>query len=121
MLIATKSVYSQKPVSIREEISADSFMQKLNSIQHPQLIDVRTAEEYSKGHLKNALNIDVNKPDCLSQFSRLNKRKPTFVYCLAGKRGEKAADILQSLGFKEIYNMKGGIEEWINEGKPVVK
>jgi len=119
ILLTVNSAYGQSSNIIRQDISPEVFQHKLKHTPHPQLIDVRTAEEYSEGHIKGALNIDVNKPDCISGFSKLNKRQAVFVYCLAGKRGEKATDILQSLGFREIYNMKGGIQEWINEKKPI--
>jgi len=43
------------------------------------------------------------------------------VYCKAGSRSNKAANILSGLGFKEIYDLSGGITAWRDEKKPVVK
>lgn len=115
------SAFAQHIKSVRKTISVAEFDRKLKTTKHPQLIDVRTPEEYASGHLAGAVNINVDDSACIVQFGKLNRGKAVFIYCLAGKRSEKAADILQKIGFKEIYNMKGGITEWQNTGKSVVK
>jgi thioredoxin 1 len=105
--------------STKETISVDQFEKKVAETPNAQLVDVRTAEEYADRHLKNAVNMDVKKDDCREQFSALDKLKPVFVYCLSGGRSSTAAGIMQEMGFKEIYNMEGGIMKWEHSGKPV--
>lgn len=77
-----------------------------------QILDVRTAEEFSGQHIDRAVNIDVNSPDFAKQVSRLDKTKPVLVYCLSGGRSKKAAKQLQEMGFKDVVELDGGIIKW---------
>jgi len=93
-------------------IDAQAFAEKLKATNAPQLIDVRTPEEYSGGHIDNAVNIDWYAPDFAAKMGTYDKTKPVFVYCKAGSRSAQAAGKLADLGFKEIYNLQGGIMKW---------
>jgi len=88
------------------------FAEKLKTTENPQLIDVRTPEEYSSGHIGNALNINWNGNDFVASAEKLDKSKPVFVYCKIGGRSAQAADKLAGMGFTEIYNLDGGIMKW---------
>ena len=77
-----------------------------------QLIDVRTPNEYRNGFIANAENINFKSKNFLSQISKLDKSKPVLLYCSAGGRSAKASIIFDSLGFKEIYDLKGGYLSW---------
>ncbi|OFY85318.1 MAG: hypothetical protein A3F72_15160 [Bacteroidetes bacterium RIFCSPLOWO2_12_FULL_35_15] len=102
------------------KISVDEFEQKLKATENPQLVDVRTPGEYAEGRLEGAKNIDWNGDSFESEIQKLDKTKPTFVYCLSGGRSSSAADKMKELGFKEVYEMKGGIRAWLNANKPLV-
>ena len=86
-----------------------------------QLVDVRTPEEYSEGHLENAVNIDVTADDFDAKVATLDKDKPVMVYCKSGGRSAKASARLKELGFKNITDLEGGITNWNSENKPTVK
>lgn len=78
-----------------------------------KVLDVRTPKEFAEGHLPNAVNIDVmDSASFARQIQLLKKRKNYVVYCRSGKRSLKASAILVQNGFKNIYNMEGGILEW---------
>lgn len=78
-----------------------------------QLIDVRTNREYNAGHIKKALNIDVfNKNTFVAHFRKLDTDKPVYLYCRSGSRSQTAAKLLVDLGFKEIYDLRGGYINW---------
>src|SRR5690606_614856 len=70
----------------------------------------------SDQHLDNAVNINWNDNDFDKKAAELNKSKPVFVYCLSGGRSSKAASKLTELGFKEVYEMEGGIVKWNASG-----
>ena len=118
-LVAASCQSGNKGPVTSKEISAQTFDSLLTAKPDAQLVDVRTNTEYNGGHLKNARNIDVNTSDFKEQFSSMNKKKPVFVYCLGGGRGNTAAEELKELGFTEIYNLQGGITSWRAAGKPV--
>lgn len=102
-----------------EILTPDEFEKKLSSIKDKQVVDVRTAEEFASGHLAQAVMIDYYKSDFKSQIAKLDKNKPVFVYCAAGGRSGSATEILQDLGFKKVYDLKGGYRAWTSAGKPV--
>jgi len=85
------------------------------------LVDVRTEKEFAESHLRDALNIDVQKDDFISQAKRLlGKKKWVAVYCRSGRRSAHAAELLVKNGYK-VVNLSGGILGWTAEGREVVK
>ena len=96
-------------------ISAAEFEKeiKTNSVQ---LLDVRTQQEFTEGHIDGAINIDVRSDDFQRIAEKeLSKDSTVFVYCRSGKRSLDAADRLTKLGYK-VVNLKGGIIEWKDNG-----
>ena len=84
------------------------------------LVDVRTHDEYNSGYIENSLNIDYLSNDFSENVEKLDKNIPIVLYCRSGKRSSLSANKLSELGFKEIYNLEGGILEWIELGNSVV-
>ncbi|NUY80999.1 thioredoxin fold domain-containing protein [Flavobacterium sp. MAH-1] len=94
-------------------IPPKDFAQKIKDNPNAQILDVRTPDEFVGGHLDNAVNIDwYEKQAFESKVAKLDKSKPVFVYCAAGARSIKAANKLYSLGFKNVYDLQGGIVKW---------
>ncbi|WP_273568533.1 rhodanese-like domain-containing protein [Maribacter halichondriae] len=78
-----------------------------------QLVDVRTANEFRGGHIKNAINIDFfNAGNFAKAFEKMDKSKPVYLYCRSGARSQKAARRLVDMGFSKIYDLKGGFMRW---------
>ncbi|MHB8260821.1 MAG: rhodanese-like domain-containing protein [Bacteroidia bacterium] len=102
-------------------IPVDEFDKKLTETKDVQLVDVRTPEEYQEGHLKGAINYNLNADDFEGNLSKLDKNKPVMVYCLGGGRSSEAAKKMEEKGFVEVYNMKGGIMKWNAANKPLDK
>lgn len=98
-----------------------SVQQAKQMIDHGDvfILDVRTQEEYDTGHIKNSTLIPVQVLD--KRLDELPRDKKILVYCMSGIRSAQASGILVNNGFKEIYNMKGGIMGWTNAGYDVVK
>jgi rhodanese-related sulfurtransferase len=103
----------------KSNLSADEF-EKGISQQHVQVLDVRTQAEYNSGHLKNSFLADWNNKKVFQErVEHLDKSKPVYTYCLVGGRSSAAADWLIANGFKEVYNLDGGIQAWKKNEKPV--
>lgn len=98
------------------KLNPHAFKAALNDKKDEILIDVRTPEEYSEGHLSGALNINWNDPSFSEQMEKLDKTKPVFIYCRSGGRSGQAYQALKSMGFKEVYDMDGGISAWQSAG-----
>jgi rhodanese-related sulfurtransferase len=91
-------------------VSAADFKAMLS--EDIQLIDVRTPGEVSGGKIENAQNIDFNGANFKAELEKLDKNKKTLVYCAAGGRSGKAAQMMQDMGFKEVYDLQGGYGGW---------
>lgn len=99
-----------------ETVGVKLFTEKMKLTENPQLIDVRTPEEYKVERIDNALNINWNGADFVSQVEKLDKSKPVFVYCKVGGRSAQAAEKLSQMGFTKVYNLDGGIMKWNSAG-----
>ncbi len=102
----------------KTNLDAMAFNEMVKSTTNPQLIDVRTADEFSKGHLMNALNIDWNGNEFDMLTSKLKKEEAVFVYCLSGGRSSAAAAQLRQSGFKNVIELNGGIMKWRGANLP---
>ena len=97
-------------------LNASDFEQAITDDQ-VIIVDVRTAEEYSGGHIHNAINIDVKRAGFLYEADeKLPKDKTIAVYCQGGVRSRKAASLLTDNGYT-VINLSGGISEWMAAGK----
>jgi rhodanese-related sulfurtransferase len=66
------------------------------------IIDVRTKGEFQSGHLKNSINIPIDK---LSQnLGKIKRDKPVITCCASGARSASAVRMLKSNGFEKVYN-----------------
>lgn len=101
-----------------QTLDPKTYAEKLKTTEKPQLLDVRTPQEYDVEHLENADNVNVNTADFATKAAQYDKTKPIFVYCKVGGRSAQAADKLAEMGFKEIYNLDGGIMKWSANNLP---
>ena len=117
-LIFVFSIITTLSAQSSSNLNATAFDSKIKQTPNPQIIDVRTTGEFTQSHIKNALNIDINSNDFQQKVANLNKNKAVFVYCLSGSRSSYAMRILSSMGFKEIYNLSGGMMQWRGANLP---
>ncbi len=84
---------------------------------HPEgaftLLDVRQPWEYEEEHIPGATLIPL--PQLSDQYQKLDPENPTLVYCAVGGRSRVAAQLLSGHGFKEVYNLAGGIKAYRGE------
>lgn len=74
------------------------------------LLDVRQPGEYEERHLAGAKLIPL--PELPGRLNELDPQEPVVAYCAVGGRSRAAAQLLQGQGFKEVYNLEGGIKAW---------
>jgi len=85
------------------------------------IIDVRTPEEYAGGHIEKAINLDYYSETFADELNQLDKEKTYLIYSRTDQRSGEALDMMAELGFREVYNMLGGIERWEEMKLPTVK
>lgn len=85
------------------------------------IIDVRTPEEYQNGFIKDAINLDFYSETFRDELDKLDKDKTYLIYCRSGRRSGLTIDVMKEIGFREAYNLVGGLVQWEAEGLPIVK
>ncbi len=83
------------------------------------ILDVRTTREFAESWIKGAKNIDVKAPDFKDQIARLDKKGIYLAYCKGGVRSARAMNLMKGVGFREIYNLAGGLMRWQREKLPL--
>lgn len=96
-------------------LNANEFVNQYENDLSGILIDVRTEDEFNNGFIEGALNFNVNDQNFKDDVNHIDKTKHIYVYCRSGKRSQKAAEILHQLGFKTIYDLKGGYIAYSND------
>ena len=71
------------------------------------VVDVRTPAEFAAGHLKSAINIDVEGSTFDSQLGQLDKNATYALYCHSGRRAGIAAAAMTKAGFGHVYRLDG--------------
>ncbi|MDL5050176.1 rhodanese-like domain-containing protein [Oscillatoria amoena NRMC-F 0135] len=102
-------------------LTPQAYETRLNSLVNKIILDVRTSQEYSKGRIKDAILMDYYQRDFNARLATLDKNKPVFVYCASGVRSNSTAKKLIRQGFKEVYDLSGGLDAWVQSGKPIEK
>lgn len=105
---STSQIIRVSPVRFAE-IIADSSIQKL---------DVRSEMEYEiVGHIEGFIQINgIGKNFEKKVLQTLNPNQPIAVYCMSGHRSANACKKLERIGFKTIYELEGGIIQWLATG-----
>lgn len=119
LLLSVGSIFAHAQTI--KKLDPQNFEKQLKESKDPILVDVRTPGEYAQGHLANAVLIDIYSDDFKSRVGKLDKSKPVFVYCKAGSRSSSAVGVFTEMGFKEIYDLSGGITAWQKASKPIEK
>jgi rhodanese-related sulfurtransferase len=116
--LQTFSSFINKPNSntaMYQNISAADFQQKMKE-PNVEIIDVRTSMEVSMGYIKGTQHfIDVSFGDFEKKIEKLDKDKTYLVYCRSGNRSSTACNIMAQRGFKNLYNLSGGIGAYKGE------
>lgn len=100
----------------QKNISPQEFHDMITKNPNLQVVDVRTPQEFAAGHIKGAKNVDFRSPDFEKNIAKaVKKRKTVLVYCRSGKRSLNAMNLMVKNGFKDVYNMEGGILAWEKE------
>tara|TARA_Y100001933_G_C18485009_1_gene349988 strand:- start:89 stop:406 length:318 start_codon:yes stop_codon:yes gene_type:complete len=94
-------------------LECKDWSKNIDSDQKQIILDVRTLEEFEEKSIPDAILANILEPsEFMRVVEKLEKNSKIFVYCRSGIRSQKACNILDQLGFKETFNLNGGILEW---------
>lgn len=94
-------------------------LKKKRSTSNLYLLDAREKKEFETSHLKDAVWVGYNTFSPKSLVS-IPKDGIVVVYCSVGYRSEKIGEQLEQMGYSRVYNLYGGIFEWVNRAYPIV-
>lgn len=83
------------------------------------ILDVRSMDEFKKGHIVNAVNIPLNGLGNNIKQIEKHRDKPIVTVCRSGSRSGSAGGILRKNGFENVKNLRGGMLAWENASLPV--
>ena len=109
-LIAISGCSSQEG-SVYMNINAEKAKEMMENLDEFVLLDARSEEEFSEGHIPGAIVIPYEEVSERAEAEIPEKDGPVFVYCRSGRRSKIAAEELVSLGYSEVYEF-GGIIDW---------
>jgi len=94
------------------DITAQEIKKAIDNHEKFVLLDVRTPVEFSRGKIQNAINIPVDEIQNLVTTMLPDKDTTVYVYCLSASRSFVAVEIMESMGYKHVYNMEHGLMAW---------
>jgi len=102
------------------QVSAVQLPQFINH-ENAVVVDVCEAEEFSRGHIPNAINIPLKElTNQLGQLEKFKtKERPIVLSCQSGQRAGRAATLLRKNEFKRVYVLGGGLAAWEKENLPL--
>lgn len=118
VLLLSLTACSSGNTSAVTDLNVSEFANVL-ATEEVVILDVRTPEEFTSGHIANAININAESGRFETEIQSLDKSKTYAVYCRSGNRSGNATKIMSEAGFTNLYNMQGGTIDWTNSGFPL--
>lgn len=107
-------VRGQRPVPPAEAV-------RLINSRDAVVVDVRSASDFKKSHLLNAVNIPLAGIQERANEIARDKDTPILCYCAVGSVAPQACAKLRKLGYTNVHALKGGINGWQAAGLPVTQ
>lgn len=110
-LCGVSAEVNSKDVSKVKRIGVEEF-DKLRTNINTVILDVRSAAEVKNGSIPGSTNIDINSLNFSEKLEALDRSKTYLVHCAAGVRSARACKKMESMGFKELYDLGLGYDGW---------
>ena len=127
MRIGLDNIYGYIP-SVSVWTEAGAKLEKANVVNYAeakklikediQIVDLRGLTEYNSGHIANADHVFIGTLQ--QNLDKISKTKKVLIHCQGGDRAAIGYSILMKNGFTNISNYSGGINDWVNQGGPLV-
>ncbi len=110
-------VHAGRPLESVAQMSTAELAARI-STDDVTIVDVRSDDEWDHGHLPGALHIPLGSLGL--RVAELPRQRPIVVQCQSGDRSAIAASVLLDLGWRDVFNLRGGLSEWMREGRTVL-
>ncbi len=112
-----RRLFDNKAGCVCQNLKASEASHWLKSHPEAQVLDVRSANEFSQGALPHAIHISIGDEAFEPKVMALDRSKPVLVYCAGGYRSRKAVEKLKQLGFMHIQHLHRGYLSWVSDKK----
>lgn len=102
---------SGEKIDLIIDIEPDELGMDLPFDNNLTVLDVRTFEEFSKGHVKDAVNLPLNEMNDVAQLADFEEHQNLYIHCAGGYRSVIAASLLKREGYFSVRNILGGFEK----------
>ncbi|PKP12747.1 MAG: rhodanese-like domain-containing protein [Bacteroidetes bacterium HGW-Bacteroidetes-3] len=121
MVVSAQNSMSQVLKNLNNETVPYLKVEEIKSTKNLVFLDAREPKEFNVSHIENAIFVGFDNFDQKKVTSVIkDKNANIVVYCSIGVRSEKIGEKLLKLGYKNVYNLYGGIFEYKNNGGKVV-
>lgn len=104
---------------IFKDLSVEQFKMKIDSLPQAVIIDLRTIDEVKGGIISSAIVLDYFAIDFENSVAKLDKNKTYLLYCAGGGRSGETKELMEKLGFRQVYNLESGFNGWKKQKMPV--
>jgi rhodanese-related sulfurtransferase len=104
-----------------KEINVPDTRERLDQNPSAKLIDVREDNEWDAGHASGAIHLGKGVIERDIEVAVPDKSTEIILYCGGGYRSALAADVLQEMGYTNVWSMAGGWKAWNESGAPTEK
>jgi rhodanese-related sulfurtransferase len=102
-------------------IDVTEAYQWITSDPNFMILDLRTPEEYAQGHIAKSRLLNFYDSSFKTQLETMDRNQPYIIYCRSGARSGEAMKTMQEMGFRKVFNIKGGTLAWQAKGYPLVR
>jgi rhodanese-related sulfurtransferase len=103
---------SRRPIGANEAV-------RLMNTENAVVVDVRSAADYKKNHILNAVHVPAAGIDERAGEIAKNKDRTIICYCGTGNQASQAAGKLRKQGYSNVHTLRGGINAWQSDGLPL--
>lgn len=114
MINKIKDFFIYRAISLKRGDNNNISIEQLEDMKYKNavIIDVRSPQEFKEGHIDGAISIPEYELKNRVRNEIKNVEEPIIVYCSTGHRSKRAQEILEQMGYKEIYNLENGWQNY---------
>lgn len=102
-----------------KQITAEELKEAMDKSEKLIILDVRSGEEVARGKIAESFHLPVDEIETKIYSLMPDKNTKIIVYCLSGSRSFIAAERLENLGYKNVFDMQNGLLAWRSKGYPL--
>jgi len=116
-LATLQQAFTQNQIA---EINADTLNKWISEGRKVELIYVGTQGSYTEAHISGSVFLPFDE-SFADEIKKMSGEKTYVLICPTGGRSHRAAELMAENGFTKVFNLKGGVTDWIRHGFKVVK